>query len=130
LTGTYDVVLKIFAGGARVAQTRSTFNVEKIGVAQFVATTSVNHSLIYGLAIVGVALLMGWIALIAFRRGCSQEENSSNGTFACMNKYSLTQWTRFILRSWSREYRKPCLKVGATSATLGAVKCTYSKYCK
>jgi hypothetical protein len=68
LIGTYDVVLKIFAGGTRVAQTRSTFNVEKIGVAQFVATTSVNHGLIYGLATMGVALLTEWIVSIAFRR--------------------------------------------------------------
>jgi Putative transmembrane protein (Alph_Pro_TM) len=68
LTSAYDVVL-IFAGGTPVTQTRSTFNVKKIGVAQFVTTTSVNHSLIYGLATVGVALLTGWISLIAFRRG-------------------------------------------------------------
>jgi hypothetical protein len=69
LINAYDVVLKIFAGGTPVTQTRSTFNVEKIGVAQFVATTSVNHSLIYGLATVVVVLLTGWIAFIAFRRG-------------------------------------------------------------
>jgi uncharacterized protein (TIGR02186 family) len=69
LIGAYDVVLKIFAGGAPVAQTRSTFNVEKVGVAQFVATASVDHGLIYGLATMGIALLTGWIASIAFRRG-------------------------------------------------------------
>jgi len=69
LIGAYDVVLEIFAGGAPVAQTRSTFNVEKVGVAQFVATASINYSLIYGLATMGMALLTGWIASIAFRRG-------------------------------------------------------------
>jgi hypothetical protein len=38
-------------------------------VAQFVATASVDHGLIYGLATMGIALLTGWIASIAFRRG-------------------------------------------------------------
>jgi uncharacterized protein (TIGR02186 family) len=68
LIGAYNVDLMIFAGGAPVAQTRSTFIVEKIGVAQFVATASVDHSLVYGLATMGMALLTGWIASIAFRR--------------------------------------------------------------
>jgi Putative transmembrane protein (Alph_Pro_TM) len=63
------LTLKISAAAAPVAQTRSTFNVEKIGVAQFVAAASVDHSLIYGLATMGMALLTGWIASIAFRRG-------------------------------------------------------------
>jgi uncharacterized protein (TIGR02186 family) len=69
LIGAYDVDLKIFANGAPVAQTRSTFNVEKVGVAQFVVKSSVDHSLIYGIATMGMALLTGWIASVAFRRG-------------------------------------------------------------
>jgi hypothetical protein len=69
LIGAYDVDLMIFTGGAPVAQARSTFIVEKIGVAQFVATASVDHSLIYRLATMGMALLTGWVASLAFRRG-------------------------------------------------------------
>jgi uncharacterized protein (TIGR02186 family) len=68
LIGAYDVALKIFAGGVPVARTRSTFNVKKVGMAQFVVMSSVDHSLIYGLAAMGIALLTGWIASIAFRR--------------------------------------------------------------
>jgi Putative transmembrane protein (Alph_Pro_TM) len=69
LTGTYDVDLKILADGVAVAHTESTLNVEKVGVAQFVATASIDHSLIYGLAAMSMASLTGWIASIAFRRG-------------------------------------------------------------
>jgi len=69
LTGTYRVDVKIFADGASVAQASSSFQVEKIGLAQFVVRSSLDHSLIYGLAAMGMALLTGWIASIAFRRG-------------------------------------------------------------
>lgn len=68
LTGTYDVEMKIFADGALVAQSSAPFTVEKIGVAQFVVTASVDHSLIYGLATMAMALAIGWIGSIAFRR--------------------------------------------------------------
>jgi len=68
LTGNYDVDLKIFASGALVAQTKSHFNVEKIGVAQFVAKASVDYSLAYGLTTMAMALLTGWLGSIAFRR--------------------------------------------------------------
>jgi uncharacterized protein (TIGR02186 family) len=69
LTGVYDVDLKIFANGALVAQTKAVFNVAKIGLAQFVVKSSVDHSLAYGLATMGMALLTGWIGSVAFRRG-------------------------------------------------------------
>jgi hypothetical protein len=36
---------------------------------QFVVKSSIDYSLIYGLATIGMALLTGWIASIAFRRG-------------------------------------------------------------
>lgn len=69
LTGAYEVDLKIFSDGAAIAHTTSTFNVVKIGVAQFVARASVDHSLIYGMAALLMALLTGWMASVAFRRG-------------------------------------------------------------
>jgi uncharacterized protein (TIGR02186 family) len=69
LTGAYRVNLKIFANGTLVAQTGSSFNVEKIGVAQFVAKSSISHSFIYGLTTMAMALLTGWIGSVAFRRG-------------------------------------------------------------
>jgi uncharacterized protein (TIGR02186 family) len=69
LIGDYNVDMEIFADGTPVAKTSSTFHVEKIGLAQFVVTSSLDHSLLYGLATMGMALLTGWIASIAFRRG-------------------------------------------------------------
>jgi uncharacterized protein (TIGR02186 family) len=68
LTGNYRVDMEIFTDGASVAQTSSTFHVEKIGLAQFVVRSSLDHSLIYGIATMGMALLTGWMASIAFRR--------------------------------------------------------------
>jgi Putative transmembrane protein (Alph_Pro_TM) len=53
--GTYDVGLNILADGVAVAHTKSTFNAEKVGAAQFVARSSVDHSLIYGIAAMGMA---------------------------------------------------------------------------
>lgn len=69
LIGAYDIDLVIFTGDAPVAQARSMFIVGKIGVAQFVTTASVDHSLIYGLATTGMALPTGRVASIALRRG-------------------------------------------------------------
>jgi hypothetical protein len=36
-------------------------------MAQFVVKSSIDYNMIYGLATMGMALLTGWIALIAFR---------------------------------------------------------------
>ncbi len=69
LIGTYEVAMAIFADGKPVAETVANFQVEKIGIAQYVVDASINHSLIYGLATMGLALLTGWIASVAFRRG-------------------------------------------------------------
>jgi uncharacterized protein (TIGR02186 family) len=66
--GTYKVDTQIFANGRPITEDSSTLQVEKIGLPQFVVASSINHSLIYGLATMGMALLTGWIASIAFRR--------------------------------------------------------------
>ena len=68
LIGAYKVNMEILADGVSVAEASSTFHVEKIGLAQFVVKSSLDNSLIYGLATMGMALLTGWIASIAFRR--------------------------------------------------------------
>jgi uncharacterized protein (TIGR02186 family) len=66
--GTYDVEIKLFAGGALVAKTESAFEIVKVGFEQFVATTSLQNSLIYGLFTAALALMTGWMASIVFRR--------------------------------------------------------------
>lgn len=66
--GDYEIDLKLFANGAMIAETLSSFAVVKIGVEDFVVKAAMNDSLIYGLAIVSMALFTGWLASIAFRR--------------------------------------------------------------
>ena len=66
--GTYDVEIKLFAGGALVAKTESAFEIVKVGFEQFVATTALQNSLIYGLVTAALALITGWMASIVFRR--------------------------------------------------------------
>jgi uncharacterized protein (TIGR02186 family) len=66
--GTYDVEIKLFAGGALVAKTESAFEIVKVGFEQFVATSALQNSFIYGLVTAAMALMTGWMASIVFRR--------------------------------------------------------------
>ncbi len=66
--GTYDVEIKLFAGGALVAKTESAFEIVKVGFEQFVATNAQQNSLVYGLVTAALALMTGWMASIVFRR--------------------------------------------------------------
>ena len=66
--GTYNVELKLFADGAQVASSTEAFDIVKFGFEQFVAESSVNHGLLYGLTAAGMALLTGWLAAVMFRR--------------------------------------------------------------
>jgi uncharacterized protein (TIGR02186 family) len=66
--GTYDVEIKLFANGALVSKVESAFEIVKIGFEQFVATTSQQNGLLYGLATAAMALMTGWMASILFRK--------------------------------------------------------------
>jgi uncharacterized protein (TIGR02186 family) len=66
--GTYDVEIKLFANGALVAKTESAFEIVKVGFEQFVATTALQNSFIYGLVTAAMALMTGWMASIVFRK--------------------------------------------------------------
>ena len=66
--GKYDVDVKVFFGGAVVASATSAFTVEKGGAEQFIWQTAHNQSLLYGLATSLMALLVGWLASVIFRR--------------------------------------------------------------
>lgn len=68
LIGDYNVEFKLFSNGVAVAQTLSAFNVVKVGVEEYVVKAAADYSLVYGLATTAMALLMGWLASIAFRR--------------------------------------------------------------
>ena len=67
-TGLYGVDVKLFAKGAVVAQTTTSFTVTKAGVEEYVAKAAQDNSLLYGLATMSMALAVGWLASVAFRR--------------------------------------------------------------
>ena len=66
--GTYDVEIKLFAGGALVGKTESAFEIVKVGFEQFVATSARQNGFIYGLVTAFMALMTGWMASIVFRK--------------------------------------------------------------
>ena len=66
--GTYDVDIKLFAGGALVTRTDTAFEIVKVGFEQFVATTAHQNGFIYGLVTAFMALMTGWMASIVFRK--------------------------------------------------------------
>jgi uncharacterized protein (TIGR02186 family) len=67
-TGTYGIDVKLFAGGAVIAHTTSALEVIKAGLEQYVAEAAANNGLLYGIATTLMALLIGWIASVVFRR--------------------------------------------------------------
>ena len=66
--GTYNVEIKLFAGGALVTKADSAFEIVKVGFEQFVARSSLQNGLWYGLATAALALMTGWMASIVFRK--------------------------------------------------------------
>jgi uncharacterized protein (TIGR02186 family) len=66
--GRYDVEIKLFSGGALVAQTMTSFEIVKVGFEQFVATSARQNGFVYGLATAFMALMSGWMASIVFRK--------------------------------------------------------------
>jgi len=67
-TGLYGVDVKLFAKGKVAAHTTTSFTVTKAGVEDYVAEAAQNHSVLYGLATMSMALAVGWLASVAFRR--------------------------------------------------------------
>jgi uncharacterized protein (TIGR02186 family) len=67
-TGNYAIDVKLFAGGALVARTNSALEVIKTGFEQYVADAAVDNGLLYGIATAMMALLIGWLASVVFRR--------------------------------------------------------------
>ncbi len=66
--GTYDVDIKLLAGGMLIAKTETAFEIVKIGFEQFVANAARQHGLLYGLATALMALMTGWLASVVFRK--------------------------------------------------------------
>ena len=66
--GTYNVEIKLFAGGALVTKADSAFEIVKVGFEQFVATSARQDGLVYGMFTAFMALMTGWMASIVFRK--------------------------------------------------------------
>lgn len=67
-TGTYDVDVKLFANGALTAQTKTALEVIKTGFEQYVAEAAADYGLLYGIVTVLIALSIGWLASVMFRK--------------------------------------------------------------
>lgn len=66
--GTYMVDIKLLAAGQLAARTQTSFEVVKIGFEQFVASSAREYGLLYGLATALMALTVGWLGSVVFRR--------------------------------------------------------------
>ena len=67
-TGTYDVDVKLFAEGAMIAQTKTALEVIKTGFEEYVAEAAADRGLLYGIFTVLMALSIGWLASVIFRK--------------------------------------------------------------
>ena len=67
--GSYEVDVKLLADGALLWRDTSAFETVKVAFEQFVAGAARDHGLVYGFSTAGLALVIGWLASVVFRRG-------------------------------------------------------------
>ena len=67
-TGPYEVEVLLYAGGSILARQTTNFEVVKTGAEQRMTSAAHDRPLLYGLATITVALLLGWLATVIFRR--------------------------------------------------------------
>jgi uncharacterized protein (TIGR02186 family) len=66
--GTYEVDVKLFADGTMIAREPSAFELYKVGLESLIALSARDHGLFYGLGTATLALFVGWLASVVFRR--------------------------------------------------------------
>jgi uncharacterized protein (TIGR02186 family) len=66
--GNYEVDVRLFADGNMLARSPSAFEVYKAGFEQFVTSTVRTHPFLYGITTATMALAIGWLASVMFRR--------------------------------------------------------------
>jgi len=66
--GFYQVGVFLLADGELIARAGDSFTIAKTGAEQFLFNFSRNQSFIYGLVCVAMALFIGWLAGLIFRR--------------------------------------------------------------
>lgn len=67
-TGPYEIQIVLYAGGAVLARQTTSFEVVKTGMEQRLASGAHEQPLLYGLATAVLALFLGWLASVVFRR--------------------------------------------------------------
>jgi uncharacterized protein (TIGR02186 family) len=67
-TGSYEIDIVLYAGGVPLARQSTNVEVVKSGIEQRLATGAYEHSLLYGLATVALALFFGWLSSVVFRK--------------------------------------------------------------
>ena len=66
--GNYDVDVSLFADGVPLAKTSTSFTVIKSGAEQTITDASRADAAGYGIGTAGLAVLLGWLATLVFRR--------------------------------------------------------------
>jgi uncharacterized protein (TIGR02186 family) len=66
--GLYSVTAFLFSGGALLASENARFVISKTGFEQFMFNVAESHAILYGLACIALALAVGWLAGVIFRR--------------------------------------------------------------
>jgi uncharacterized protein (TIGR02186 family) len=66
--GNYDIDVAVFADGVLVTRGTANFRVAKTAVEQTVATLAVDHGVLFGIGMALLALFIGWLASVIFRR--------------------------------------------------------------
>lgn len=67
--GTYRIDAHLFAGETLLSSASASFRVEKVGFEQAIFDLAMDRPLLYGLGVVAVALLLGYVGGLVFRRG-------------------------------------------------------------
>jgi uncharacterized protein (TIGR02186 family) len=67
-TGSYGIDVQLFANGTPLARTQTALEVIKAGIEQFIADAARDYGLLYGLLTSLMALVIGWIGSVVFRR--------------------------------------------------------------
>jgi uncharacterized protein (TIGR02186 family) len=66
--GLYTATVYLFENGALAARADSNFTIAKSGFEQFMFTLAHQRALFYGVATAVLALIIGWLAGVIFRR--------------------------------------------------------------
>jgi uncharacterized protein (TIGR02186 family) len=66
--GAYEIETEAFADGLPVGRTKAAFSVRRSGIEHRLAVAAQDHGVLYGFAVIIMALSMGLIASVIFRR--------------------------------------------------------------